>query len=95
MGTEIEFRVIDALGSAFTIYGFVGLFTGRLDRWAAYGLLAAGCFFNGLMSTVEESWAYAALYAGMAAHFGNGWWHGGGNRQADALLRAMRDGSAR
>ncbi|TXS50164.1 hypothetical protein [Streptomyces sp. t39] len=92
---ETEFPALRALGSLFTSYGIVGLFSGRMDRWIAYGYLAAGCFFSGLLSTINESWAMAALGAGMAAFYSNGWWHGGGDRQVATLLRDLRDGGAR
>lgn len=88
-------NVIRAIGAVFNAYGLIGMLSGRMDRWMAFGFLAVGQFCFGLLSTANGSYEFGALSAGFAAYNGYLWWQGGGERQVDRLRQHLdRKGGA-
>ena len=82
-------KMVNAVGAVFLSYGFIGLLSGRMERWMAYGFLAVGQVCFGLMSTVDGSYPWAAFSAGLVAFDAFIWWNGGGEKQVAQLRQRM------
>lgn len=74
-------RIVHSVGAVFSAYALI--------------FLAVGQFCFGLISTVNESYEFGALGAGLAAFHGYLWWQGGGDRQVEKLRQrtARKDGA--
>jgi len=95
MFDDMPERIMNAVSATVLAYGFIGLLSGRMERWMACGFLAVGGFLGGLNATASGEFQWAALSAGVTAMNGFVWWQGGGERQVVRLRDRLdrKDGS--
>lgn len=79
--TDLPDQITRAIGGVFAAYGVIGILSGRMERWMAYGFLAVSNFFFGLEQTATGAFQWAALSAGLTAFDAFLWWRGGGEQQ--------------
>ncbi|MFE2640216.1 hypothetical protein ACFXKF_36630 [Streptomyces scopuliridis] len=84
-------HLFTALGTGIQIFTLAALFTRRIGRAAASGLMGASNVLFGIAQVVRGESLYAAIDAGLAAYFVHDWWHRGGGDGTRRRLRRLRN----